>query len=451
MEYIAIILLFIIFMLFIRGTSIREGMKKKKKSASNEPSGPSTSQSGTESKSGNAVSISGTEGSNKNKNEKSKKSNKKSNNKNLNKKVDELNNKYDLLTDKYNNLLNSQTNISQSQDAIKQTQQSIQKTQTNMDNYYRDLSNNILTQYTTFKNGLGSEYDTKMTEIRGNVDAVNSLAGKANASAYDAHKSEINAYKSFMNAKDIENNIFGSLSASVIHNDNAGNPGFRPSGLRPISAKDISGNNPSIKDISGNNPGIPSIKDISGNYPAIKDISGNNPAIKDVSGSVEPFSGFKGTLFPTKEGLIESTVTSIYTNKTNNKTIFDLENTTASSINDFYTSYTAYMKCTATGSSCSTQKADLDTKAGILETSKNALKAAYNTSGTTDISGAEYEKQKTAMLKQAEDIRALRSSIDQKFANIMKPMNEITRDYDASVYTGVALSVIAVGLAYYII
>ncbi len=315
---------------------------------------------------------------------------------------------------KINSIENSQQKIRQSQQDIKQSQQEIKQTQSSMDSYYRDLSNNMLTQYTTYKNGFASEYDTKMNKINEGVNNAQTYSNSASVSAAEAANSAASAQASLQKAMEIEKNVFGKLSASIIQNN----------------IIDASGSNKTVIDTS--NVVIDASNVV---FKPVLDVSG--------LGKLESFTGFNKN-----SGLLMEGLESIYTKTTDNKTIFDLQNEVASAINDFYASYTDYLKC-ATIDSGSCNQTELTNKANALETKIEALKAAYSTIGPSDISGSAFIERHNALIEQASRVRDLRSSIDQKYA--LKTEKEIMRDYNASLYTGIGLTVAAASLTYYII
>jgi hypothetical protein len=238
-------------------------------------------------------------------------------------------------------------------------------------------------------------------------------------------------------AMEIEKNVFGKLSASVIQNNiidasGSNNTVFDASN-KPVF--DISGSVPTTK-----LEPVPSIK--LEPVPSIK--LEPVPSVPNAPLNVESFTGFNKN-----SGLLMEGLESIYTKTTGNKTIFDLQNEVASAINDFYALYTAYIKCAATNAANCSQP-ELTTKANSLETKIEALKSAYkNKQNTSDISDSAFIANHNALIEQASRVRDLRSSIDQKYA--LKTEKEIMRDYNASLYTGIGLTVAAASLTYYII
>ena len=111
--------------------------------------------------------------------------------------------------------------------------------------------------------------------------------------------------------------------------------------------------------------------------------------------------------------------------------------------------YTSTGVCGVNGGCTNTT---VETAANTLNASIYELKSAYvKQNGNEDIAQTVFDASHNALMTQAENVLNLRSSIDQTFANLSKPKSEITRDYDASVYTGIGLSIAAVSLAYYII
>ena len=70
---------------------------------------------------------------------------------------------------------------------------------------------------------------------------------------------------------------------------------------------------------------------------------------------------------------------------------------------------------------------------------------------SADISGSVFNATHTEIMNKANTIMSTRAELDQKIANIMQPKQELTRNYDSTIYSKIVLSVLASSLAYYII
>lgn len=151
--------------------------------------------------------------------------------------------------------------------------------------------------------------------------------------------------------------------------------------------------------------------------------------------TTESFTGFK-------EGY-----NSIYTTQVaGNKSIYDLEAEVIAALNDFNTAYYAYMKCQSGTQTCSVKKTDVENKETVLRNAIATLKSVYQNE-SNDISGTAFDTQYNNMIQSSDRIASMRAELDAKMANIMTPI----RDYDASVYAGITLSILAASLAYYLV
>jgi hypothetical protein len=284
--------------------------------------------------------------------------------------------------------------LSKQQETIKQyyndLSSNITKQKDDVSKYYTDLSSNMFNQYTMYKTSIETVAKQAVSDISGAGVAAQNYANGAAASANDAKTYANNALSSANKAEQVYKDVFGKSSASIIQNNN--------------------------NSISGN---------------VIVDLSGNT--------TTEPFTGFK-------EGL-----SSIYTTQVSgNKYIYDLETDVIAALNDFNTAYYAYMKCQSGTRTCSVTKTHVENKETELRKKIAELKAAYQTE-SNDISGSAFNTQHNSTIRSSDRVASMRADLDAKMANIMTPMHEITRDYDASVYTGIALSILAASLAYYLV
>lgn len=274
--------------------------------------------------------------------------------------------------------------IKQTQEAIAQTQADLNKNASQiynqqnkintdmnkMTSYYKDLSLNMFNQYTMYKTSLANESNLGLSSIKSSVQ-------NAKTSAEEAKKNADNARNYADKTQSIHRDVFGKTTSAVIKNDLA--------------------------------------------------------------------NAYEG--FSSKEGL-----GSIYDYSTNNnKNAFELQKTVVEKLNDFNTKYAAYMKCQAT--TCSVNNITETTVQAAATELQNAiaeLKTKYGES-SSDISGETYDANHQAIMDKVNNILSTRAELDQKITNIMQPKHELTRFYDSTIYTKIVLSVLASSLAYFII
>ncbi len=385
--YIWLLIAIIIIIIFIRGTSIKEGArgrnkgKDKKSSEANTPSQTNATSETNSTPQNNATP--------------QKKHKKRQNKKKPFNLVKTAQNA--LLKPKLKSIEHSQKFIKQKEKEIANAQKSldakiydlslnITQQKDEMNKYTSDLSLNMYNQFTLYKTSITNAANLGISDISGSVVAAQRFAASAASAANDASKYSNNASASANRAEQVYKDVFGKSSASIIQNN-------------------------------------------------ISDLSGNNTT--DLSGKTEAFTTFK-------EGLNSIYTTTVSTNKY----IYDLETDVVSKLNDFNTTYYAYMKCKSGTNTCS--YTDVQSKATQLNAAIAALKSAYQRD-SDDISGTAFETKHTNTLQLSDRVASMRADLDAKMANIMTPMHEITRDYDASVYTGITLSILAASLAYYLV
>ena len=128
--------------------------------------------------------------------------------------------------------------------------------------------------------------------------------------------------------------------------------------------------------------------------------------------------------------------------------LFDLEGKLINSINDFNTTYYGYIKCSSSGTvACS--KTDVDNKAKAIHDAIVALQSKY----TTSITDEKFKENHQIIMDKSKSIDELRRGLDEKMATILKlknPPNEMTLQYDSTVYTGIMWSVLATSIVFYI-
>lgn len=139
-----------------------------------------------------------------------------------------------------------------------------------------------------------------------------------------------------------------------------------------------------------------------------------------------------------------------------NPALFDLEKDLINKISDFNTTYYNYIRCSSGGSQayCSTNVKtiqDVQSKSMLVNDAAKTLENAYNASPkNTD---ANFKNNHKIMMEKAKSIDELRRSLDTKMDAIIKsktPPNELTQQYDSTVYTGIMWSVLATSVLFYV-
>jgi hypothetical protein len=156
----------------------------------------------------------------------------------------------------------------------------------------------------------------------------------------------------------------------------------------------------------------------------------------------EAFTEMNGTGYNTKTG-------------PNNTNLFDLEKELVNTINDFNTSYYNFVRCSSGGSiNCGNKPSDKEveekSKRVILMTER--LKSAYE-EAKIQTNDATFKKNHQEIMEKSKSIDELRQNLDIKMDAIMKsrnPPNELTQQYDSTVYTGIMWSVLATSVLFYI-
>ncbi len=290
-----------------------------------------------------------------------------------------------LLKPQVDEIKQTQATIAQTQEAIAQTQADLNKNASKINNqqnkintdmnkmtsYYKDLSLNMFNQYTMYKTSLANESNLGLSSIKSSVQ-------NAKTSAEEAKKNADNARNYADKTQSIHRDVFGKTTSAVIKNDLA--------------------------------------------------------------------NAYEG--FSSKEGL-----GSIYDYSTanNNQNAFELQKTVVEKLNDFNTKYAAYMKCQVT--TCSVNnitETTVQNAATALQDAIAELKSKYDET-SYDIPSSTYDANHQAILDKANNILSTRAELDQKITNIMQPKHELTRFYDSTIYTKIVLSVLASSLAYFII
>lgn len=147
-----------------------------------------------------------------------------------------------------------------------------------------------------------------------------------------------------------------------------------------------------------------------------------------------------------------------YTNRdVNNKNLFDLEKQLVDAINDFNTSYYNFIRCSSGGSvNCGNNAtaADVTANSGHVIFLVNRLQVAYNNAKTNiQTNDATFKTNHQEIMDKSKSIDELRRNLDAKMDAILKsrnPPNELTQQYDSTVYTGIMWSVLATSVLFYV-
>lgn len=142
--------------------------------------------------------------------------------------------------------------------------------------------------------------------------------------------------------------------------------------------------------------------------------------------------------------------------KTIDNKLFDLEKDLISKINQFNDTYYKYIRCYSGGSQeyCGTNNKtnkEVTTAATAVNNAVKALEDAYKLSPKNN--GEIFESNHKEILEKAKSIDELRRSLDTKMDTIIKSKNtpnELTQQYDSTVYTGIMWSVLATSVLFYV-
>jgi len=137
--------------------------------------------------------------------------------------------------------------------------------------------------------------------------------------------------------------------------------------------------------------------------------------------------------------------------------LFDLEKDLVDKLNAFNVIYYNYIRCSSGGTTdCGTKNtlADVNTSSDAVITAITALKTAYSSANiaTTDTDTL-FQSNHNEILDKSKSIDELRRNLDTRMQAILKsktPPNEMTQQYDSTVYTGIMWSVLATSVLFYI-
>ena len=136
--------------------------------------------------------------------------------------------------------------------------------------------------------------------------------------------------------------------------------------------------------------------------------------------------------------------------------LFNLEKELIEKINNFNTIYYEYVRCLSGGSNCTVgtpmTEENVISASHIVNEKAKELKTKYEsqTNYTTDTI---FKSTHESIMNKAKQIDELRRAIDTKMETILKnknPPNELTRQYDSTVYTGIVWSILATSVLFYI-
>jgi len=136
-----------------------------------------------------------------------------------------------------------------------------------------------------------------------------------------------------------------------------------------------------------------------------------------------------------------------------NKSLFDLEKVLIEKINDFNATYYRYIRCKTT--SCTENvKTEQDVKDKSVEVNKaiTDLQTAY-ANAKLQTNDTTFKDNHKIIMEKANSIDELRRSLDTKMDTILKNRiipNEMTKQYDSTVYTGIMWSVLATSVLFYV-
>jgi len=138
----------------------------------------------------------------------------------------------------------------------------------------------------------------------------------------------------------------------------------------------------------------------------------------------------------------------------NDKNLFDLEKNVIDELNTFNTIYYSYLQCSSGSCDVGNRKTIADVKEQSTAVNKaiDNLKNAYNERNIQSQNNVFQENHKE-ILDKSKSIDELRSGLDSKMESVLKnkiPVIE-TQQYDATVYTGIVWSILAISTFFYII
>ena len=137
-----------------------------------------------------------------------------------------------------------------------------------------------------------------------------------------------------------------------------------------------------------------------------------------------------------------------------NKSLFDLEKVVIDKINNFNAIYYRFIRCKTINNCMVNVKTEQDVKtaADEVNTAITNLQTAY-TAAKIQTDDKTFNDNHNIIMEKAKSIDELRRSLDTKMEEILKsrnPPNELTRQYDSTVYTGIMWSILATSVLFYV-
>jgi hypothetical protein len=136
-----------------------------------------------------------------------------------------------------------------------------------------------------------------------------------------------------------------------------------------------------------------------------------------------------------------------------NKPLFDLEKLVIDQINNFNAIYYRYIQCKTINCTVNVKtEGDVETAAEEVKKAITNLETAYTTANIKTNDGT-FKDNHNIVMEKAKSIDELRRSLDTKMEELLKsrnPPNELTRQYDSTVYTGIMWSILATSVLFYV-
>jgi hypothetical protein len=138
--------------------------------------------------------------------------------------------------------------------------------------------------------------------------------------------------------------------------------------------------------------------------------------------------------------------------------LFDLEKEVVNAINDFNTTYYNYVRCSSGAAiNCNVgnqiTERDVIAKSEVVNKKAKALEAAYKAANMRTSDKATFDKNHKEIMEKAKSVDELRLTLDARMDTVLKgknPPNDLTQQYDSTVYTGIMWSVLATSVLFYV-
>ena len=300
------------------------------------------------------------------------------------------------------------TNINNTQATAKNLLDTLQEKQTNVTNSVNNLNRDIKDtsqeysdklskahdeklsilsqQYQSYNTGLLTQTTEATESIKKTKSEISNVLEQANQALDASRQLAEDSKQSAAEAKNHANNIFKALSANIIHN--------------------------------------------------------NNNTFKK-----EPFEPMDGSGYTAK-----NSYTSCINGATKDMNLFDLEKELIQTINEFNTTYYSFARCSSSGTGNCNER-DIITKSDAVNCAATNLTEAYTKKVNIYTSDASFNINRQELMNKAKSVDEFRRSLDSKMDAIIKsknPPNELTQQYDSTVYTGILWSVLATSVLFYI-